>query len=263
MWGSLLGLAFLFTINPVLLAVIVLMISRPRPVQNLLAYWLGSMIVNIAGMVIPLIVLRSTPAFPYLGDPASAGTSAGARYFQIGMGVLALSIATLITVRLVAHQRAQLATSDGNSSVLVMDADESTQLSSPFGRAQDTANEGGSAFRRLVGRLQNAWDDGALWVAFVFGLCGFPPPILVLFVDTTIMGSGAAFGVQVVAAVAFVFGMFAVVEIALVSYLIVPDKTLAVLRPLHDWAAANRRQVLIGIFSLVGFFQLGHGLGLI
>jgi Sap, sulfolipid-1-addressing protein len=38
MWSSLPGLAFLMAINPVLLGVILLVISRPRPVQNLLAF---------------------------------------------------------------------------------------------------------------------------------------------------------------------------------------------------------------------------------
>ncbi|MBN7551540.1 GAP family protein, partial [Mycobacteroides abscessus subsp. abscessus] len=54
MWGLLLAMAIMFAVNPVLLAVIVLMISRPRPVQNLAAYWLGSMIVSLAGLLVPL-----------------------------------------------------------------------------------------------------------------------------------------------------------------------------------------------------------------
>jgi hypothetical protein len=90
-----------------------------------------------------------------------------------------------------------------------------------------------------------------------------PGPPLVLLVDTTIVASGAAIGTQVSAAIAFVVGMLAVFEITLVSYLAAPAKTQAVLRPLHDWALAHRRQVLAAIFAVVGLFQLAKGMGIV
>ncbi len=57
-------------VRPVLLAVILLMISRPRPVQNLLAYRLGGMMVNIICLLIPLIVLHLIPT---LNSPCKVG----------------------------------------------------------------------------------------------------------------------------------------------------------------------------------------------
>ena len=83
---------------------------------------------------------------------------------------------------------------------------------------------------------------------------------MVLFVDTTIVASGAAIGTQFIAAIAFVVAMLAVFEITLFSYLAAPAKTLAVLRPLHEWALTHRRQVLTGIFVVVGLFQLAKGM---
>jgi hypothetical protein len=260
-WGPLLGMAILFAINPVLLAIIVLMISRPRPVQNLLAYWVGSVIVNVPCLLVPLMVLHVTFRAS-AHDLASPATSPTVHYIQLGMSVLALSIAALMMVRS-ARQRARQPTSVGNTSIMVLDSDTPTAISSPFGRAPDTPTEGASAFRRLLSRLQNAWEDGALWVALVFGLGGFPPPPLVLFVDTTIVATGAAIGTQVIAVIVFVVAMFAVVEITLVSYLAAPAKTLAVLRPLHDWALAHRRQVLIAIFAVAGSFGVAHGMGIV
>jgi hypothetical protein len=263
-WGSLLGLALLVGFNPVLLAVILLMISRPRALQNLLAYLVGGLIVNLVCVLVPLVVLHSTPTFTSFAHdstiPASA-TSSTVRHIQFGIGVLALSIAAVMTVRSAARQRAQLATPDGNTSVLVLDSDRPTEFS-PLGLAPGAATDGGSAMRRLLGRLQAAWENGSLWVAFVFGIGGLPPPLLVLFVDTMIVTSGAPIGTQIVAAIAFVIGMFAVIEITLVSYLAAPTKTQAVLRPLHDWALARRRQVVIAILVVVGFLQLSKGLGI-
>jgi Sap, sulfolipid-1-addressing protein len=259
----LLGLAFLFAVNPVLLAVIVLMISRPRPVQNLLAYWLGSMIVNFVGLVVPLMVLYFTPSLStFSKDLATPEQSSTARLIQLGMGVLMLAIATVLIARSLARQRARVPVAADGSPVLVPATNAPGPITSPFGNRSDEATEGGSIFRRLLRRLQDAWEDGALWVAFVFGLFGFPPPMLVFFVVTTIVSSGASVGTQFLAVTVFVVAMFSVVEITLVSYLIAPARTLAILRPMHNWALAHRRQVLVTILIVVGLVQLANGLGL-
>jgi hypothetical protein len=254
-WSSLLGLAFLVAINPVLLAVILLMISRPRPVQNLLAYWSGGMIVYLSCLLIPLIVLHLIPAFSSFSHemtvPATSASST-VRHIQVGMGVVMLLIAAVITVRSFARQRAYAPTPGGNTPT----------ATSPLGPLGDAAAEDGSAFRRLLGRLQNAWDNGSLWVAFVFGLLGLPPPFLVLFVGATIVASGAGIGTQIFAVIVFVVAVFSVIEIALLSYLLAPAKTQAKLQPLHDWALARRRQVLVAIFTVIGLFTVAKGIGI-
>lgn len=266
-WGSLLGLALVVAINPVLLAVILLMISRPRPMQNLLAYWLGGTIVNFVCLLIPLVVLHVTPAFNSflqgLVSPAS-GANRTAQHIQLGMGVLMLTIAGLLTVHSLARRRARVPAAGGNGSTLVLDPpDEPIAISplGPLGRAAQGA-DGESSFRRLLGRLQTAWENGALWVAFVFGLGGLPPPVLVLFIDTSIVASRSAIGTQLGAVIVYVVGVFAVVELTLVCYLVAPAKTQALLRPLHNWAFVHRRQVLIGIFAVVGAFQVVKGSGI-
>lgn len=250
----------MFAVNPVLLAVIVLMISRPKPVQNLLAYWSGSMIVNFLGLLIPLLVLHYTPAFSTFSEDVSSPTqSTTARVIQVSMGVIMLSFAAFLAVRSVRDRVRQPVTA-GNVPPSDSDTEKPDTITSPFGNRQDDDTEGGSFLKRLVRRLQTAWDDGALWVSFVFGIGGFPPPMLVFIVVTTIVSSGAAVGTQFIAVVVFVIAMFAVIEITLVSYLIAPQKTLAFLRPLHDWALAHRRHVLITIFTVVGAISVINGL---
>ena len=58
------------------------------------------------------------------------------------------------------------------------------------------------------------------------------------------MTSGAAIYTQVSAAIAYVVGVLAIVEIMLVSYLVARAKTEAVPRRLHDWALTHRQRVL-------------------
>jgi hypothetical protein len=263
MWGSVLTLALLFALNPVRLGVILLLISRPRPVPNLLAYWVGNLTASIPAVGVPLTLLHVTPMFRSFTK--NLPTSPTVRHIQIGMGVLALSIAALMTVRSLTRrrQRARLPTPGGTTSTLVLDSNRPTAISPLRGRAQDAATEGGSAIRRLLRSVHNAWENGSLWVALVIGVFSGPELDLALFAAAIIVASGAPIGTQVSAAIVFVFEILAVVEIALLSYLVTPAKTQAVLRPLHDWALAHRRQVLVAILAVVGVSAVTHGMGIV
>jgi hypothetical protein len=264
MWSSLVGLALLLAINPVLVGFILLMISRPRPVENLLAFWVGRLTVWFPGLLVPLLVLHSVPAFNSFAHdfttPASAASSLG-RHIQFAMGVLALFIATLMTARSLSRRR-QVATAGGNAPTLVLDRNAPTPISPPPS-AQDAVAKGGLTFRALFSRLRTAWDNGSLWVAFAIGLGGVPPPILVLLVDTAIVASGVAIGTQVCAVIVFVVGMYLVVEMTLVGYLAAPAKTQAILRPVHGWTLAHRRKIVIVICAVVGVWQVAHGLSIV
>ena len=77
-------------------------------------------------------------------------------------------------------------------------------------------------------------------LALVIGFWAGPNPSLVLFALATIL---------------------AVVEIVLVSNLVAPTRTQELLRLLHDWARAYRRQILVAIFTLVGLALVAQGVG--
>ncbi|MGE2813794.1 GAP family protein [Mycobacterium heidelbergense] len=249
MWGSVLGLALLLALNPVLLGLVLLLISRPRPVQNLVACWVGCLITNVPALLIPLLMLHVMPAFRATAhNLATAGPNSTARHIQLGLGALALAVSALIAVRSRARQRERVPAPVGTSPTAVLDSD---------------APQRGSAIRRLTDRANKAWENGSLWVALVTGMTFLPGPAVVLLVDTTVVASGASIGTQVVAAVAFVVGMLAVFEITLVTYLLAPAKTQAALQPLHEWALAHRPQVLAAIFAVVGFSLVARGAGII
>jgi hypothetical protein len=253
MWGAVLGLAFMAALNPVRLGLTLLVISRPRPVQNLLAYWVGCLIGCIPAVVVPLTLLHVTPMFTSFTQGLAASPTQ--RHIRFGMGVLALSIAVLITVRSLARrrQRAHLPAPVGNTSALVLDSNTRPAISRLLGHAQDAPTEGGSAFRRLLGRVRNTWENGSLWVALVIGMgFGGVDPNVGLLLLAIIVASGAAIGTQVSAAIAFVVVTLAVVEITLASYLATPAKTQAVLQLLHDWALDHRRKILVAMCTVGG-----------
>src|ERR1700758_2381044 len=101
-WTSVLGLALVAALHPLRIGIILLMISRPRPLQNLFAYWIGSVINGVPSLLVPLMVLHFAPMFRSFAqhwiNPATATGSTG-RHLQIAMGVFWLSIAALTMVR--------------------------------------------------------------------------------------------------------------------------------------------------------------------
>jgi hypothetical protein len=261
MWGSVVGLAFLTALNPLRLGLAILMISRSRPVQNLFVYWLGCLTGCIPAVVVPLTLLHLTPMFkPFAGGLAS---SPMVQHTQLGVGVVALSVAAVLATRLVARRRqpAELSASGGNTTTMVMDSKTPKAIQRLLGGSQD-ATEGDSAFRRLLRRIQNAWENGSLWVAYVIGVgFGGTEPDVGLVLLTIIVSSGATLGAQVSAAIVFVIGTLGVAEITLVSYLAAPARTQAVLRPVHDWALAHRRQILVTLLAVIGVSLVAGGLG--
>jgi hypothetical protein len=54
-----------------------------------------------------------------------------------------------------------------------------------------------------------------------------------------------------------------VVEIVLLSNLVAPAKTDAILRRLHDWARCYRRQILVTMLALVGLALVAQGSGVL
>ncbi|MFD3041629.1 hypothetical protein A5746_13625 [Mycolicibacterium conceptionense] len=264
MWGDILGMALLVSLNPVLLGFILLVISRPRPVQNLIAFWGGSLIMNVPAFVITTLVLASVPSFSSVAhDLVTPEPGSTVKPFQFVSGLVCVAIAGLLAVRMRMRKRVDQGASvsaGGDSTVLVMEPEEPP---APAGRIRGTMSALGAGARRLIDRAHDAWEGGALWVALVFGLCYIAPPPLVLMVATMVVGSGAPIGAQVVISIAFVFGMLAVFELALLSYAVAPAKTQAVLQPLHEWTKHHRQLVLLVLFAVVGLWQVVTGAGLI
>ena len=116
------------------------------------------------------------------------------------MGALALSVAAFLAVRLCGASACAVAVGGRR----YVDPGRGPRRIEPDLAAADPRQEqpepdgsSGSAVRRLLGRAQDAWESGALWVAFVIGFWAGPNPSLVMFALTTILTSGAAIGMQI------------------------------------------------------------------
>lgn len=261
MWSSVLALGLLTGLNPVRIGLALLVISRPRPVQNLLVYGAGCVTACVLAVAVPLTLLHMTPMFEPIVDGFAASPTL--RHIQIVLGVLALSIAALLTVHALMRrrQRADLPPPGSKAPTLVMNSPAPSPISRLLGHEQDASTEDLSVTRRLLRRVHAAWKDGSLWVSFVIGFgFGGVEPDAGFFLLAFILTSGAGIGAQIIAGVAFIVGILVVVEVTLISYLIAPAKTQATLHRLHDWALAHRRTILIAMCLLGGVALIARGL---
>lgn len=269
MWSSLLVLALLTTINPVRIGLVILVLSRPRPMQNLLAYWTGAVIISLLSLLIPLFAIHAYPASASFAESfADPAANPNAQRTAIGIGVLLLAVAVLMAVRsLVKAQSSEGRHSvqgparNSNTATRVHDSTAPPVITRLLEPQQDVATEGDSATRRMLRRIRTAWQNGNPWIAFLIGVLVVPPLDGVLFGLAIIVTSGTSIGLQVVAVIVFIVGVLAVEEAILVSNLVAPAKTASALQRLHDLARTHHQKFVAGILAVVGLSLILRGLG--
>ena len=236
MSSAVLVLSLLVALDPVRIGITALLISRPRPMLNLFAFWLGGMAAGIAAALVVLLFLRDF-AISLMREVDSASSSPTVAGLQVAIGVLAV----LIAARLWARQHAPVPVTGGDSSVLLLEPNTVT----------------GSSRLSIRGQLEG----GSLVVAFVAGLALATPPVEYLAAMVAILASGAAAGEQLVAAVMFTVVAFTVVEVPLITYLATPAKTLAVVRRLNLWISERRQAIPALVVGSIGVLLLVTGMG--
>ncbi|MBV9352769.1 MAG: GAP family protein [Mycobacterium sp.] len=252
MWGLVLLFALSAAQDPVRIGVMALLIARPRPMHNLLAYWLGLMATGYGAALAALFGLHD-----FLSPVARVMTSV-ARHpavppTQIALGVVVISTAAMLAVRSSPRQVAHAAvpgaaTPGGDPSPMML------QPNTPTGFSRMSLSS-------WSGLLQSMVEGRSLRMAFVAGLCTSTQVIECGAAMIAIIASGAAAGTQVSAALLFTLVAFAIVEVPLVSCLVAPAKTQVVVMRLHDWLRAHRRPISLLVLGMVGVFMLVSGVG--
>jgi hypothetical protein len=241
MWGTVLLLGLWTAPDPVRIGIAVLLVSRRRPMINLLAYWLGGMAAGIGFGLIALTQLRDfLPGLVH--DVSSTFASLTGGYVKVVIGVLVLLVAAVNAVRL-ARQRGQIPVGSGGPLALA------PQPTTP------------TVFSRLMGRVRRLLEGGNPWVSFVAGLNQATPWVEYLMAFSIIVASGAALGVQLCAVVEFTVLIFAFVELPLICYLVKPAQTETIMLSVHNWLLARRRGIFVVGTGVLGVFMLASGIG--
>src|ERR1700757_2936664 len=240
MCGPVLVLSLLAAIDPVRIGITALLISRPRPMLNLLAFWLGGIAAGIGAAFAVLLFLRDF-TLSIVRVVLSAASSPIIVYLQVALGGLAVSFATMLLARFWTRQRTPMPATAGESAVPLLKPNTppaSSRLS-------------------IRGRLEG----GSLLVPFVAGVALATPPVEYMAAILAILTSEPHAAAQVGAALAFTVVAFTIVEVPLVTYLTAPAQTLAVVQRMNSWIS-ERRQAIPGlVVGALGLLLLVSGVG--
>lgn len=232
MWATLLLMAVAVSLEPVRIGLTVLMLNRPRPVHQLLAFLCGGFLMGMVVGVTALLVLDAAPL--------AAGTLTVPR-MQIGIGILALIAAALVAAN-VGGRRAKT-------------PPEEPEACGQSGQVALAAPRVG-----LRARIRAVMQGNSLWVAGVSGLGIALPSVDYLAALAVIHASGVAPGTQLGALIGFNLVAFALVEIPLLSYLVAPQRTLEWMTCVHAWIRSCTRRDVAMILTAAGALFITIGL---
>ena len=237
-----LGLANAGSLAVQLLAIVLVILTRPRPKPLLWAFWLTALIVNcgISGVVLALFRGHGT----FLGS-TSASVSPVV-YLIVGVIALAAAIfaATKSGRALIGHE--------------IDRRTEAKQSSVRYGHSLgDRAHVKVDAVKA---RATDAFDHGSVWVVIVAGvLLGAPSPFSLAAVGIMVRG-GYSLPVQLALILVFALVTYIVVEVPVVGYLISPERTATRVDVFSKWLGAHKIQAVAAIAAIVGVVFIVKGI---
>lgn len=243
MWSTVLLMAIVAGLQPVRIGVVAFMLSRPRPMRLLVAYFVGGFVVSVTLGALVVFVSRD------------AGLGAGfsnAGAIEIVVGLIALLVGALVVsgmpARLLRVQTGYPIGDGGTATVRSRVAGPPTLDSLP-------------AVMGLRERVKAAIKGEAAWVACVLGLCmGLPATPFYLAAMAAILLSGAAVSMQVAALLIFNTVGFGAALVPIASLLVAPEVTQARVEHVYVWMKAHRRLVVAVIAGVAGIYFIVTGL---
>ncbi len=218
---NVLVLAFASAISPAILAVVIVVLSRPRPRRLLLAYLVGGLLTSIAVGVAIVTSLNGLNA-------VSGSSPAADPIVNFTVGALALIVAY----------------------VLATDRDAGLEERRREKRAARPARDPWS--ERVLNR-------GTAPIAFAVGVALNLPGAFYLVALKDIAESQQGFGAQAFAIVLFNLIMFVLAEVPLLGYSFAPEATKVKVEQLNAWMSRHARQIVIGIATAIGIYLIARG----
>jgi Sap, sulfolipid-1-addressing protein len=227
-------MAVAVSVEPFRIGMTLMMLNRPRPASQLLAFLCGGCTMGLGvGLVVLFLVREALTEATHLTLPK----------VQIVIGVLALFVAAVLATDISVRrpERAPVAAAVGGDGAVVAEPAPPTNS------------------RRLAARARELMQGSSLWVAWVAGMGIALPSIDYMAALAVILSSKTAPMTQAGALLAFNVVAFALVEIPLLSYLAAPDKTRAWMAALNDWIRSRRRRDVAALLAVAGCAMIAVG----
>jgi hypothetical protein len=237
MWITVLVMAIAVSLRPAPIGLTAMILNRPRPMQQLLAFLGGGFAMGTTVGLVVLFILRHT---------LLATSNFTANKVQIVMGLLALLVAAVLATNISVCQFTR-----GPRGV--------TAVGGPAGMVVEEVTPL-SVLAKLSTRARHLLRGSSLWVAWVVGFGMALPTFEYMAALAGILASGAGVAAQAGALLMFNVVAFALVEIPLVCHLVAPDRTRAAIVCLHTWIRSRRRRDVAALLAVVGCFMVAVGM---
>jgi hypothetical protein len=215
-------LAVASAVSPSILAVVIVVLSRPNPRRLLLAYLVGGMLTSIT---VGIAVVSSLSGLDVL-----AGSSPIADpLVNFTVGALALIVAY----------------------ALATDRDARFEERRREKRASRPTRDPWS--ERVLSR-------GTAPIAFAVGVALSLPGAFYLVALKDIAQGQDEFGAQLFAILVFNLIMFVLAEVPLLGYSFAPEATTVKVEQLNSWMARHARQIVIVVATTIGLYLIARGL---
>jgi Sap, sulfolipid-1-addressing protein len=228
--GNLIPLALAAAFYPTLLAVVVIILTRPNPARLLAAFLIGGMLTSVLVGLIVLAIIETSGA---VGSDSSHSISPA---IDIVAGSISLAIAFLVgTGRPLpfANRRARRKAAKADAT------------------AQDEAKDPWT--QRILGR-------DSLGLAFGLGIVLDLPSVWYLAALKDIAHAENSTADDIALVLLFNVIMFALIEIPLVFYLVAPERAAARVARFDSWARSHLRQIGATVAAVIGVYLLINGI---
>jgi hypothetical protein len=232
--GTILLLGLAAAVYPQLLAVVVVILTRPRPRPLLWACYLASACVAFGSGIAFVAIFRS--------NGSVAGTSSNRLGTSAYLVIGAIAIAVAI-----------FAASRRGRGMLGRDLPR-------LRRRDQNGEEVPGAVKRATSRAHDALGEGSLtFAAVVGGLLAVPGPFDLLAFGQMARGGYATLELGVLIVV-FTSIKFLLIEVPIVSYAISPSSTSARVNRFSNWVAANKLEVIAAVVGVAGVVLIVRGI---
>jgi len=235
---ALLGFAVAAAAYPQLLAIVVVILTRPEPRRLLWACWLGAISVSVGCGLAVLLLFRDR-------DSVVGSTShrVGAAPFLI-VGVIGLLLAVLIASE---RGRTRLGKTVPRIRRRPTSSESADQAERPGAKARWK--------RSATGALARGSVMMALGVGVVLGV---PGPFDVLALGRVVR-AGYALVPSIVIVVVFNLIKLMLIELPILSYAVDPSGTAARVDRFSAWMKANQIKVIAAVIAVIGLLLIARG----
>jgi len=241
MWLTVLVLAIAVNFEPFRIGLVPLLLARPRPLAQLLAFLAASLAVSLSFGLLILFVFQQNPFGTTVSDAGKV---------QIGVGAFALALSAGLAVRWILSRRSVV-----NSAGPGEPAPAAGPSEAPTGRPR-LARRAGDLSESMKALLRKGQ---APWVAGLVGGTLSLPSVDFLALLIIIATSKANPGEQVSALVTFLIIGSSVVMAPLIGYLIAPERTMEILSRFGAWSRSRSLIEYAALLALIGVLLIAVG----